>query len=101
MINACARFNSRLVPLQNENAVGRIAEIISSEGLSTQGYITIERFSVAEALHPQFRLPAIRRQSENVKSYIVVQPSVCVFSVQQAECLYMSIGDPLCILCSA
>lgn len=59
MINASTIFDLRLVPSQYENAVGRIAEIISSEGLSTQGYITIESFSIAEALHPQFRLPVI------------------------------------------
>ena len=76
------------VPLQNENMVGRIAEIISEGSLSTQGYITIEKFVIAEALHPQFRLPVIRRQPENVKSYIVVQPSVCVSSIKKTECLY-------------
>lgn len=54
-VQVSAIFNSRLVPFQNENTVGHIAEIISSEGAPTQRYITIERFSIAEALHPQFR----------------------------------------------
>lgn len=68
---------SVLILVQNENGVGRITEIIAPEGVSTKGYITTETFSIAGDLHPQFKLPFIRRQPENVKSYIVLESSVC------------------------
>ncbi|KDQ51612.1 hypothetical protein JAAARDRAFT_198890 [Jaapia argillacea MUCL 33604] len=65
----------------NTNVIGRVAEIIqpkTSTSELAESFVTLERFSLAEALHANLGMPILRRASE-AEQFVMVAPTSVLF----------------------
>ena len=57
--------------------VGRISELWVPEGCrSSEGLVKVEVFELADALHPDFEMPVLRKPSEG-SAFATVRSEVC------------------------